>query len=98
MISLTDIISTDVTDLTVANCCEFPTRGCTRICSSQPPSCLLLKTVGNVLHSSLPRRFNPLNPPLLHSSSAVLCHLHRWRHRRCLGDPHFLSSGCASPT
>jgi hypothetical protein len=40
--------------------------------------------------------FQSADPALLRSSSAVLCHLHRGRHRRCLGDPHFLSSGCAS--
>ena len=30
------------------------------------------------------------------SSSAILCHFHSRCHRRCLRDPHFLSSGCAS--
>jgi hypothetical protein len=39
---------------------------------------------------------NPLTQVFSNFSSTVLRHFHRGRHRRCLGDPHFLSSGCAS--
>lgn len=86
-------MSTDVTNINVV---KFPPRLSSDPFLSTPTMSSTANRPKRTLISSLSRRFQSADPALLCPSSAVLCHLHRGRHSRCLGDPHFLSSGCAS--